>query len=181
MNLPRSGSIRRALKGTIREIKAARKELNGRISKLMAHGEYEKAQAMIAQAKQTQSFEDEVQTLRKRLSALNGGVGDSKPAPSESRADWEYYQPILKCLADFPGEVTRPQIERSFSERFDSWLLPGDREAMSGGTRWQVMIKRSKKHMLSEGWIEARNKLSWNITPAGRKVAQQDQPTTQTK
>jgi len=180
MNLPRSGSIRKAFKAMIREIKLALKEINSRAAKRMARGDYAGAQTIMSQAQQVQQFADEVRAFQKRVSQLKAGGSGPTPARVERHADWEYYQPILQCLFDFNGDVTRDQVERLFIERFDSWILPGDRAVMSGGKpRWMVMIGRSKKHLITEGFVAAPSHLTWRITAAGRKAAQQEAPLAQ--
>ena len=54
------------------------------------------------------------------------------------------------------------------SEAFE----PGDMARMtSGKPRWQVMIARSRKYLVQEGWIEPGVRKTWEITSAGRKAA----------
>jgi hypothetical protein len=44
---------------------------------------------------------------------------------------------------------------------------------MAGGReRWQVMIRRARKHMFKEGWLSSRSNKVWEITAAGRQVAE---------
>jgi hypothetical protein len=43
---------------------------------------------------------------------------------------------------------------------------------MAGGReRWQVMIRHAHKHMVKEGWLLNRSSKLWEITVAGRQVA----------
>jgi hypothetical protein len=175
MSLPRSGAIRRAFNATRREIKLTLKEMNGRAGKFMARGDYVRAQGILEQAKQVQQFSDELRAFQKRLGQLRGGNVGPKPPKNERHAEWEYYQPLLQCLSDIDGDVTREQIEKLFEQRFNSWLKSGDRVAMRRGEpRWTVMIRRSKKHLIAEGFVVAPNHLTWRITPAGRKAAEQE-------
>ena len=52
-------------------------------------------------------------------------------------------------------------------------LQAGDREAMARGTeRWQIMVRRSRKSLAAEGWIEDRSGPVWRITDAGRRAAE---------
>ena len=175
MSLPRSGAIRKAFKATIREIKLALKEVNGRAGKYMARGDYARAQGTMEQAKQVQQFADDLRAFQKRLGQLrSGGAGPTTPK-NERHTQWEYYQPLLQCLIDFNGDATRDQLEKVFEQRFSSWLKLGDQVALPRGEpRWKVMIKRSKKHLVGEGFIVAPSHLMWRITPAGRKAAQQE-------
>ncbi len=175
MNLPRNGSIRRAFRTTMREFKLSLKEINARAAKCMARGDYAGVQTLMNQAQQVQQFADEVREFQRRLSQLKGGGGGPKPLRAEAHAQWEFYQPILQCLIELNGDVTRDEIEKHFGGRFDAWLLPGDRAAMSRGRpRWKVMIGRSKRHLIAEGFVSAPNMQKWRITAAGRKAAQQE-------
>jgi len=42
----------------------------------------------------------------------------------------------------------------------------------SGRERWQVMIRRARKHMIKEGWLSAKSSKLWEITAAGRQVSE---------
>jgi len=175
MSLPRRAAIRQTFKATIREIKLSLKEMNGRASKFMARGDYVRAQQILEQAKQVQHFSDELREFQKRLGQLGGSGTGLKPPKNEGHAEWEYYQPLLQCLSDINGDARREQIERLFEQRFTSWLKPGDLVPMGRGEpRWKVMLKRSKKHLIAEGFVIAPNHLLWRITSAGRKAALQE-------
>jgi len=44
---------------------------------------------------------------------------------------------------------------------------------MARGTeRWQIMVRRSRKSLAAEGWIEDRSGPVWRITDAGRRAAE---------
>jgi hypothetical protein len=42
----------------------------------------------------------------------------------------------------------------------------------NGRERWQVMIQRARKHMFKEGWLSSGGGKLWEITAAGRRVAE---------
>jgi hypothetical protein len=51
-------------------------------------------------------------------------------------------------------------------------LQLGEPDALAGGYEsWRVMIRRARKHLVAEGWIEDRTGPIWRITEAGRKAA----------
>lgn len=55
------------------------------------------------------------------------------------------------------------------------FLLPGDREPRGRGTeRWQVMIRRARRHLVAEGWIESGSGEAWRITEAGRRATEKE-------
>jgi hypothetical protein len=177
MNLPRSAAIRNAFEATRREIKMSLKEINARAGKFMARGNYARAQQTMELAKQVQQFLDELRAFQKRLKQVRtGGTGTGpKPPRDETHALWEYYQPILQCLVDLNGEAKRDTLEKAFEQRYHSWLKPGDKTLLPRGEpRWKLMFRQTKKCLIGEGFVEAPNHLTWRITPAGRKAAQQE-------
>lgn len=174
-SVPRRSQIRRSLKATVRELKQCLKEVNQRAAKLMARGDYVRAQAIMEQAKQVSQFVAELRGFQQRLAELGRGPAASASTRPETHPQWEYYRPILTCLAHINGDASRERVEQEFAERFDAWLLPGDRALTARGEpHWRAMIRRSKKHLVSEALIEAPNHLRWRITAAGRKAAQSD-------
>ncbi len=40
-----------------------------------------------------------------------------------------------------------------------------------GRQRWTIMIRRARKHLTAEGWLEMGGGKKWRITPEGRKAA----------
>jgi hypothetical protein len=73
------------------------------------------------------------------------------------------------------GEATRGKVEPQVESLMRDTLRPGDQETMARGLkRWQVMIRRARKHLVSEGWIEDGAGPTWRITSAGRRAA--DEP-----
>ena len=83
---------------------------------------------------------------------------------------WGYYQPILKAIVAAGGECLRSDIESAIEA--DDFLQVADRSPMSGGReRWKVMIRRARKPLLAEGWIEDEISTKWRVTDEGRKAA----------
>lgn len=64
-------------------------------------------------------------------------------------------------------------LEAEFLRQMEPSLRGGDRSHMTGNReRWQVMIRRARKHMVKEGWLVSRSSKLWEITAAGRQVAE---------
>ena len=64
-------------------------------------------------------------------------------------------------------------LEAEFLRQMEPSLRGGDSSHMTGNReRWQVMIRRARKHMVKEGWLESRSSKLWEITAAGRQVAE---------
>ena len=52
-------------------------------------------------------------------------------------------------------------------------LQSADRDAMARGReRWRVMVRRARRHLVAEGWIEDRAGPAWRITDTGRQAAE---------
>ena len=51
-------------------------------------------------------------------------------------------------------------------------FVEGDLSIMANGrARWQVMIRRARKHMVKEGLLDGDTGMEWKVTQQGRKAA----------
>jgi hypothetical protein len=168
--IPRSREIDRAFRSLKTEVRTAFSELNKAAAKAMAKGDYSIAEALARRARETQAFLSEVEALRARWRGLRAG-----PIARESKSttvQWTYYQPILKAISQLGGEATRKELEPAVLSLMVSSLTPADRDVGAGGReRWQTMIQRARRHLISEGWIEDRPGSTWTITEAGQVAA----------
>lgn len=136
----------------------------------MARGAYSEAEALIARGREIKQFDLDVEGVRKRWRELRG-VGGAKGKKTRT-PQWVYYQPILRALINADGECRTPELESAVGELLASDLPAADREPAAGGReRWRVMIRRARRHLVSEGWIDDR-KGPWRITEAGRRAAE---------
>ncbi len=147
------------------------KGVNRVASQRMASGDYATAETLAAKGKEIRQFETEVEALRHRWRVLCGAGG---PGTKKSATPlWSYYQSILKALVEVGGVAVRSSLESTVVRLMGATLQPGDREPLGRGTeRWQVMIRRARKHLAHEGWIEDRSGKAWRITDAGRRAAE---------
>jgi hypothetical protein len=168
--IPHVRGVTQALR-SVRE--AAQKSLQGvnRVaSQRMVKGDYSTAEALAARGKEIRQFQSEVETLRKRWRELCGVGGQS--AKQSGTPLWVYFQPILQGLVQAGGESRRVDLETRVGSLVSSSLQLGEPDALAGGhERWRVMIRRARKHLVAEGWIEDRTGPIWRITEAGRKAA----------
>ncbi len=138
----------------------------------MAKGDYATAEMLAAKGKEIRGFQSEIEVLRKRWREVCGG-GD-RAAKKTTTPLWQYYQPILQALVQAGGECRRSDIEPKVEQLISTSLQAGDHSAMGRGReRWQVMIRRARKSLVAEGWIEADSGKLWRITAAGRRTAEQ--------
>ena len=122
-------------------------------------------------ARTVDGFQGEVEALRNRWRDIRGlgGAGTSK---AEKTAMWEFYRPILKALVTLGGTAKLHEILPVARAELDGVLKPGDLELMANGRpRWEVTIRRSRKYMTKEGFIEASTGLKWQITGPGKRAA----------
>jgi hypothetical protein len=167
---PQATNVNQALLSVRSAVGKALKDLNNTAGKAMTKGDYTRASELADKGRQIQQFKLEVEALRRRWQVLRGG------AAAKSKADttplWEFYQPVLQALSEAGGEGTRRDLE-PFVERIMAGILkPGDHQSMARGRiRWQVMVRRSRKHLVAEGWLEDRHGPTWKITDAGRQAS----------
>src|SRR5688500_8044672 len=98
--MPGIREVERALKQTVREVKASLKEVNHQAGKLVARGEYGAADELVKLGRAITLFSSEVEALQLRWNELKdnatGKVTERTPL-------WEYYRPILKALVQRGG------------------------------------------------------------------------------
>lgn len=169
--IPDSRAVDKALRSARSAVKQALKGLNQAAAQRMGKGDYSAAEALAAKGREMQQFRAEVDALSNRWRELRQweGRSDSKKTVTPL---WAYYQPVLKALVEAGGEARGVELEPSVERLMNGLLQPGDREPLGRATvRWQVMIRRARKHLIAEGWIESRSGGAWRITDAGHRAA----------
>ena len=144
----------------------------------MSKGDYTSAEAWAAKARELQQFSDGVESICNRWREVSSGraTGTKKAVTPQ----WQFYQPILKALKDCGGEATLLQLEPAVERNMGPVLQAGDRVLMARGrARWKVMIRRTRKHLVHEGWIESRSGPTWRITDSGKIFADKTPAPTQ--
>lgn len=168
--IPNAREVTQTLKAAQGAVKQSLKELNQTAGQMMAKGDYAGAQALAEKGREIQQFHYEVDALRQRWRELRsdgGDGGNSKKTPL-----WSYYHPVLKALTSAGGEARVPDIEPEVERLLADSFQPGDREEMSNGRqRWRAMVRRTRKHLVAEGWIQDETGPVWRITESGRRIA----------
>ncbi len=168
--LPGGVQVDRALKNVSREVRSSLNRINSNAGKLLEKGDYTGAEGMVEKAKVVGEFQDTIENLRAQWKEMRGSV--RSPAPKERTPLWEYYRPILQALIANGGNANATDIEPVVEQAMGEKLKPGDRDALGDGKpRWKVMIKRARRHMAKEGWIEANAGPEWRITKEGQIAA----------
>jgi len=141
----------------------------------MARGDYGAAETLATRGREILQFETEVEALQKRWREMHGRR--ERRSKTVATPLWGYYQPILKALVQAGVECRRSDLEPRVERVLGSDLPPGDRAPVGrGGERWRVMVRRARKHLAAEGWIENGRGPVWRITEAGRRAADKPIP-----
>jgi len=175
MKIPGKGEVDRALKQTTRQVKSALRQVNQQAGKLVAKGDYNAAQSWVEMGRAMTTFGAEVAALQLKWQEL------SETAPghisSERTPLWEYYRPILTALIELGGEGTISELEEQVKPILSGMLSGEEMNAMSGDKlRWKRAVRRSRRHMVKEGFLEDHSGLRWKITESGRKAAEANLP-----
>ena len=170
--IPRARAVRQALRTTEIAVRDALKELNKTAGDLMAKGDYTGAEALAAKGRQIQEFRGRIRELRREWKELRTGKADNGEVRGKSTPLWAYYQSILRALVEAGGAARRTALEPVVRKLLQDTVQPGDDEPLARGqARWQVMIRRARKPMVAEGWLEPGVGPTWRITDSGRRSA----------
>jgi hypothetical protein len=171
MKVPHARGVDAALRSVEAAARRTLKGLNQAASKRMAKGDYGGTEALAAKGREIGQFQSAVEELRRRWRELcDSGDGGSKEPVTPL---WAYYQPILQALVQLGGQARRTELEPQVERLMSTSLQAGDRDTLARGReRWQVMIQRARKHLVSEGWVNDGRGKVWIISEAGRQVAE---------
>jgi hypothetical protein len=172
--IPNKQAVSQSIRSAVRGLKQSIKEINQTAADLAKKGNYERAEVAMAKGKELVCFRGEVIRIEQRWKQVCGYT----KAPSESSqvvpvAAWQYYSPIARSIVALGGKASLGDLEAEFLRQMEPHLHVSDRSQMANGReRWQVMIQRARKHMFKEGWLSSGGGKLWEITAAGRRVAE---------
>lgn len=172
--IPNKRAVSAAIRSTRRALKQAITEINQFAADLAKKGAYERAEAAMAKGRELIGFLAEVAGIEQKWNQVCGSGQEQKSGSNDfSLAAWQYYAPIVRTLVTLGGKASLSDLEAAFFRKMEPDLRVGDRSHMAAGLeRWQVMIRRARKHMVKEGWVLSRSSKLWEITAAGRLVAE---------
>jgi hypothetical protein len=176
-HIPGSREVEQALRSVERAVKSSLKEVNQHAAKLLARGDYPGAEAMVGIGRSVGDFGRDVEKMRQRWRSIRvdpeGLGGDS----TDTTPLWEYYRPILRTLDSLGGDANRREIEQHVESELVSMLKSGDRRPMArGNPRWKIMVRRARKYLIREGFLEDGAGKQWRITETGRRAAHGETP-----
>ena len=169
--VPHASQAGRALTVATKAVNRSLGALNQAAGQLMAKGDYAGAEALAAKGCQLQQFCAEVEGLGKRWRMLRNVIGDSS-VKQVTTPLWSFYQPVLKALSALGGEGRIEGLEPQVEQIMSAVLQPGDRIKTGQRERWKVMIRRTRKPLIAEGWIDDVPGTTWRITDLGRRAAE---------
>lgn len=172
--VPNKRPVSIAIRSAQRALKQAVKEVNHAAADLAKKGKYEHAEAVMSKGRELLRFREEVVGLEKKWKQVcKQAPGVGKTAGEISLTAWQYYPPITRCLIALGGKASLKELEDEFLKQMEGHLQTGDHAPSSNGReRWQVMIRRARKHMVQEGWLSAGSTKFWEITASGRKLTE---------
>jgi len=171
--IPNKRAVSQALKSTRRALKQTIKELNQSAADLARKGAYERAEEAMSKGRELIHFREEIAGIERKWKQVCGAGNSNKASNDVALAAWQYYAPIARCLVALGGKASLSDLEAEFTRQMETRLRVGDRSQMAGGReRWQVLIRRARKHMIKEGWILSKNNKLWEISTSGRQVAE---------
>ena len=153
-------------------MKVAVKRSNQRAGQLLAQGRYGPADALVQAARRVPDIRSRLKVVRddwRTATSVDLGPGTPK---GETTPMWGYYPLILKVLLELGGEASFVDLERHLRDGAQGSFKTGDVVVgRNGRARWQTMVKRARKAMVHEKWLEQRPLKLWRLTDEGRRVA----------
>ena len=166
--VPGRGEATRALRGAVRAVKSSLGRVNREAGKLVAQGRYEDAEAVLEIGRSLNEFSTQLEGLLSKWRDLTVGKASRK---ADRAPLWEYYRPLLRILADV-GDLTTLEILTKTESALSATLRDGDYAQMANGQlRWKNMVRRAKRAMTKESFLEPKTGSRWVITASGRRAA----------
>lgn len=172
--IPNKRAVSHAIRSARRALKQTIKEINQTAADLAKKGAYERAEAAMTKGRELMHFREEIAGVEQKWKQVcSFGKPQNDGSGGAFLAAWQYYTPILRSLVALGGKASLGDLEAEFLRQMEPHLRVGDRSRMTGGRdRWQVMIRRARKHMAKEGWLSSGSSKLWETTAAGRQVAE---------
>jgi hypothetical protein len=139
----------------------------------MSRGEYAAAATLAERGRAIEEFASRAAAFRSEWRAL-WTTKDAGEDEADRTPLWGFYQPILSALDACGGEASTQQIEEKLEASSESSLKGGDLK-LTGRKRiprWKIMIRRARRTMVKEKYLEDHSGKRWRITPLGRQAAQ---------
>lgn len=172
--IPNKKAVSQGIRSAVRGLKQSIAEINQTAADLAKKGSYDRAELAMAKGKELVCFHGEAIRLEQRWKQLCGSSKAQNESSLETPlAAWQYYSPIARSLVALGGKASLGDLEAEFLRQMEPYLHVSDRsQTANGRERWQAMIRLARKHMFKEGWLLSGGGKLWEITAAGRRVAE---------
>jgi len=165
--------VEKAFVNVERKVKDSLRKINREAGRLLSNSDYVGMEAHVQVARAVQGFQSDLAVLWAKWRDLSRQGKQKNGGKEETTPLWSYYQPLLRMLVELGGDATRHEIENAYEEHLQELAKNGDKEIMGNGSpRWKVMIRRARKPMIKEGFLDSSKKGRWSITGVGRQAAQ---------
>jgi hypothetical protein len=138
----------------------------------MARGDYGGATALADRGRLMRDFDGRIEALRREWRSFWVASRDGE-VKEVSTPLWEYYRLVLQALVTLGGQASRRDIEKHLASRVGDVLKPVDLKpkGRTGRARWQSELRRVRRPMVREKYLEDVPGKQWQITTLGRQVA----------
>ena len=172
--IPHTEGVLKAIRQVRNAAQHSLKALNQVASQRMRKGDYENAEAMADKGREIQAFFSEVDSLRKKWSDISRSKSGEKTGVQTPL--WKYYQPVLQAIVQNDGKCVGTDVENTVGRMMKRTFQAKDFEMLSGDKeRWRIMVRRTRRCLTQEGWLEDSKGKMWIITEAGRRAAESEE------
>jgi hypothetical protein len=181
MKVPKRVQVDNAIRGVKRQVRSTLKAVNLQAGKLLARGRYAEAEELVRIGRGIDAFEARVDDLRKEWRSLTTSAKTGKEG-GEQTPLWRFYHPVVKALLSVGGRATLPELEKALPPFLEGQATPADlAPGPRGIPRWRLMLKRARRPMVKEGFLEKAPGAKWHLSAEGKRLAQAEAPTEATK
>jgi hypothetical protein len=167
--MKRERTIEKSIKSLRQQVKLAVDDLNQQAAKLVAKGAYEASQRLIESARQMIGFAQQVDTLATAWQTCRGT--EEAAAQADRTPLWEYYRLIAKSLIELGGEAPAREVIAKVESLGSGQFRSGDLALTPNGKSvWERAVRRARKPMIDEGFMEAVEGGRWRLTKLGRDL-----------
>jgi len=166
-------NVDRSIKAISLEVKAAVKSINQEAAKCVSRGAYDKSQRLIQLGQSIKGFQADISSLKNRWKEVVRGSSAKKPK-GEKTPQWEFYIPLMEGIKNLGDQATRENLNNYLETSHQVLFKPGDLMTLSNGRpTWHNTIRRCKRAMTKEGYLNEKSATVWRLTQLGTRVLAQ--------
>lgn len=176
MKVPKRAQVDNAIRGVKRQVRSTLKAVNLQAGKLLARGRYAEAEELVRIGRGIDAFEARVDDLRKEWRSLTTSAKAGREG-GEQTPLWRFYHPVVRALLSVGGTATLAELEKAVPPFLEGQATPADMAPGPRGVpRWKVMLKKSRRPMIKERFLEPVPGKRWQLSAEGKRLAQAEAP-----